>query len=335
AFSVLLLDCGRAAPIAVVLSTAFKALDEQEEKERKAKQRQKKLRASEEQRRAREGGGKGGHKGDGTVRKRGIRPSGEGGVVPFKDAGAHGEGLQECGVSEHGPQAAVSPRSGDDGGKIQKRTDDGTGAGNRRSRLGASKVWSGPQLRDSTFSAVAKGCGVSGKVEKTDSLKWAVLASNGDGGGEILVRHKIGARSRGGAAVAGNDALHDEEALRGKRMKRVNVRTMEGAASRLKGANGGASEGDVLLRRIQGWAIRLSPRRMLDTVRITEKTAKSAREALKAIHSAGFVHGDVVPRNILVKDDGTCVFVDLGKAKKGQKLREFEEEQAHLEYALR
>ena len=37
-------------------------------------------------------------------------------------------------------------------------------------------------------------------------------------------------------------------------------------------------------------------------------------EALAALHSAGFLHGDIKPDNVRLIDDGTAVLIDLGFA---------------------
>ena len=43
-------------------------------------------------------------------------------------------------------------------------------------------------------------------------------------------------------------------------------------------------------------------------------TARQVAEALQKMHKAGFIHGDIKPDNIRIKEDGTAVLLDLGFA---------------------
>ncbi|GAQ93423.1 hypothetical protein KFL_015150010 [Klebsormidium nitens] len=68
----------------------------------------------------------------------------------------------------------------------------------------------------------------------------------------------------------------------------------------------------------------------LDEVAVTSQVANNARKVLGDIHNLGFSHGDVAPRNIIVKKSGQVVFVDLGRARKGSEAL-FEQERKQLE----
>lgn len=73
----------------------------------------------------------------------------------------------------------------------------------------------------------------------------------------------------------------------------------------------------------------------LNSVVVTEKVANNARAALKEIHKRGHIHGDVMPRNILVNGRGECVFIDLGQAKRVKTETDKEAEMRELEVWLK
>lgn len=71
-----------------------------------------------------------------------------------------------------------------------------------------------------------------------------------------------------------------------------------------------------------------------DKISVTSSVAEKARRALQDIHNQGFLHGDVMPRNIIVKQSEDCVFVDLGRARRAENESQKEDEMAKLEVWL-
>jgi RIO-like serine/threonine protein kinase len=72
----------------------------------------------------------------------------------------------------------------------------------------------------------------------------------------------------------------------------------------------------------------------LDEAPRTQLVAANARRALKEIHNRGYIHGDVMPRNILVRKTGECVLLDLGQATNAKTEDEKEMEVGELEVWL-
>jgi tRNA A-37 threonylcarbamoyl transferase component Bud32 len=73
----------------------------------------------------------------------------------------------------------------------------------------------------------------------------------------------------------------------------------------------------------------------LDNFQMREEVAANARSALEEIHGKGYIHGDVVARNIVVQPSGKCVFVDLGRTRHAKSRKEKQTEMLELEAAIK